>query len=149
MGFAWRSSIFEAGDTHSSGSYIWPAPEEPTAPMLEGGELRRQLDVALLSLKVQYHLTEPESETLRWRFALPDGKWQSLEEIARRIGTTPNKVRQHQAKALRKLRTNHEFLALLKSYLQFASPPLTLRPSIAWLSQEPEATPHPPGRGIR
>jgi ribosomal protein S18 acetylase RimI-like enzyme len=142
LGFARRSSLFEAGDPGVKEYYLWPAPaQEHAAPVRGDEELGRQLNVALLGLRGPDCLSEQESATLQWRFALRDGRWYSLEETARRVGTTREKARKHQANALHKLRNHPEFLALLKSYLRLASPPLRLRTSIAWLVQDPGTAP--------
>ena len=143
LGFARRSSMFEAGDPGAKECYLWPAPPEGHAAPSQGSEdLRRQLNDALLGMRAQERLSEQESVAIQWRFALLDGRWHSLEETARVVGTTREKVRQYQAKALRKVRRHPECLALLKSYLRLASPPLRLRSSIAWLMQEPETAPN-------
>jgi RNA polymerase primary sigma factor len=49
-------------------------------------------------------LTEREKEVLRLRFGLEDGHPYTLEEVGRRFGVTRERIRQIEAKALRKLR---------------------------------------------
>ena len=49
-------------------------------------------------------LTQTEAEVLRLRYLGSDGYYQSREEIGERIGKTPERIRQIEVKALRKLR---------------------------------------------
>ena len=49
-------------------------------------------------------LTEREQEVLRQRFGLDDGKPKTLEEVGRQFHVTRERIRQIEAKALRKLR---------------------------------------------
>jgi RNA polymerase primary sigma factor len=49
-------------------------------------------------------LSDREREVLEMRFGLNDGKDHTLEEVGRRFGVTRERIRQIEAKALRKLR---------------------------------------------
>ena len=49
-------------------------------------------------------LTERESRVLQLRFGLEDGRGRTLEEVGREFGVTRERIRQIEAKALRKLR---------------------------------------------
>ncbi len=71
-----------------------PNPEEATAGQL----LREQLEEML------GELTEREREVLRLRFGLEDGHAHTLEEVGKRFNVTRERIRQIEAKALRKLR---------------------------------------------
>jgi len=71
-----------------------PSPEEAAAQQL----LREQLEEML------EELTDREREVLRLRFGLEDGHPYTLEEVGRRFGVTRERIRQIEAKALRKLR---------------------------------------------
>jgi len=71
-----------------------PSPEDAAAGQL----LREQLEGMLEDL------TEREKEVLRLRFGLEDGHPYTLEEVGRRFGVTRERIRQIEAKALRKLR---------------------------------------------
>lgn len=71
-----------------------PNPEEVAASMI----LREQLEEMLADL------SEREREVLRLRFGLEDGHAHTLEDVGRRFGVTRERIRQIEAKALRKLR---------------------------------------------
>ena len=49
-------------------------------------------------------LTQREQEVLRLRFGLDDGRSRTLEEVGREFRVTRERIRQIEAKALRKLR---------------------------------------------
>ena len=71
-----------------------PAPAEAASYTL----LREQL------LEVLDTLTPREEMVLRLRFGLDDGKNRTLEEVGREFKVTRERIRQIEAKALRKLR---------------------------------------------
>ncbi|MCG8402528.1 MAG: RNA polymerase sigma factor RpoD [Firmicutes bacterium] len=60
--------------------------------------LREQLDEVLETL------TDREQKVLRLRFGLDDGRARTLEEVGQRFGVTRERIRQIEAKTLRKLR---------------------------------------------
>ncbi len=70
------------------------APAEAASFML----LKEQIE------EVLYTLNEREQRVLRLRFGLDDGKARTLEEVGREFGVTRERIRQIEAKALRKLR---------------------------------------------
>ena len=92
-----ETPIGEEEDSHL-GDFIpdddAPAPAESASHTL----LREQLDEVLSTL------TEREANVLRLRFGLEDGKARTLEEVGQRFDVTRERIRQIEAKALRKLR---------------------------------------------
>ena len=54
--------------------------------------------------KVLGTLTEREQKVLRLRFGLDDGRARTLEEVGKEFNVTRERIRQIEAKALRKLR---------------------------------------------
>ncbi|MFN3978133.1 RNA polymerase sigma factor RpoD [Sulfurihydrogenibium azorense] len=72
----------------------------PEAHMLKNA-LRMQLDEVLSTL------SEREEQVLRYRFGLEDDTEHTLEQVGKRFGVTRERIRQIEAKALRKLRHPH------------------------------------------
>ncbi len=83
-----------------------PAPSETASYTL----LREQLRTVL------HTLTPREEQVLTLRFGLKDGRPRTLEEVGRRFNITRERIRQIEAKALRKLR-HPSRSKLLKDYL--------------------------------
>lgn len=92
-----ETPIGEEEDSHL-GDFIEdqdaPAPADAASFMM----LREQLEEVLDSL------TEREQMVLRLRFGLDDGRSRTLEEVGQVFGVTRERIRQIEAKALRKLR---------------------------------------------
>ena len=92
-----ETPIGEEEDSHL-GDFIpddeAPAPAEAASHTL----LKEQLDEVLTSL------TEREAKVLRLRFGLEDGRPRTLEEVGKEFDVTRERIRQIEAKALRKLR---------------------------------------------
>ena len=92
-----ETPIGEEDDSHL-GDFIpdedAPAPAEAVAVTL----LREQL------MEVLSTLTPREAKVLRLRYGLDDGKARTLEEVGREFNVTRERIRQIEAKALRKLR---------------------------------------------
>ena len=92
-----ETPIGEEDDSHL-GDFIQdedsPAPQDAAAYTL----LREQLD------EVMQTLTPREAKVLRLRFGLDDGKARTLEEVGKEFDVTRERIRQIEAKALRKLR---------------------------------------------
>ena len=92
-----ETPIGEEEDSHL-GDFIQddnvPVPAEAAAQML----LKEQLDEVLDTL------TEREQKVLRLRFGMNDGRARTLEEVGKEFDVTRERIRQIEAKALRKLR---------------------------------------------
>ncbi len=92
-----ETPIGEEEDSHL-GDFIpddeAPAPDEAASYML----LREQL------LEVLSTLTDREAKVLKYRFGLEDGRPRTLEEVGDIFKVTRERIRQIEAKALRKLR---------------------------------------------
>ena len=92
-----ETPIGEEEDSHL-GDFIEdqdaPAPAEAASFML----LKEQLEEVLETL------TPREEKVLRLRFGLDDGRARTLEEVGQNFGVTRERIRQIEAKALRKLR---------------------------------------------
>lgn len=92
-----ETPIGEEEDSHL-GDFIEdheaPAPAEAASYML----LKEQLEEVLETL------TPREEKVLRLRFGLDDGRARTLEEVGQVFGVTRERIRQIEAKALRKLR---------------------------------------------
>jgi len=71
-----------------------PSPEEAAAGHLLHEQIEEMLEA----------LSEREREVLHFRFGLEDGRSYTLEEVGKRFGVTRERIRQIEAKALRKLR---------------------------------------------
>ena len=71
-----------------------PTPPEAAAYTLLGEQLSEVLDT----------LTDREQKVLRLRFGLDDGRARTLEEVGKEFKVTRERIRQIEAKALRKLR---------------------------------------------
>lgn len=105
-----ETPIGEEEDSHL-GDFIQdenvPVPSDAAAFML----LKEQL------LEVLGSLTEREQKVLRLRFGLDDGRARTLEEVGREFQVTRERIRQIEAKALRKLR-HPSRSRKLKDYLE-------------------------------
>ena len=92
-----ETPIGEEEDSHL-GDFIQdddsPAPHDAASYIL----LREQLE------EIMQTLTPREAKVLKLRFGLEDGKARTLEEVGREFEVTRERIRQIEAKALRKLR---------------------------------------------
>ncbi len=105
-----ETPIGEEEDSHL-GDFIQdenvPVPAEAAAFTL----LREQLSVVLETL------TERERKVLKLRFGLDDGRARTLEEVGKEFNVTRERIRQIEAKALRKLR-HPSRSRVLRDYLE-------------------------------
>ena len=92
-----ETPIGEEEDSHL-GDFIQdenvPVPAEAAARKLQKEQLDEDLDT----------LTEREQKVLRLRFGMNDGRARTLEEVGKEFDVTRERIRQIEAKALRKLR---------------------------------------------
>lgn len=92
-----ETPIGEEEDSHL-GDFIpdddAPAPAEAASLIL----LKEQLNDVLATL------TDREAKVLKLRFGLEDGRSRTLEEVGKEFDVTRERIRQIEAKALRKLR---------------------------------------------
>lgn len=105
-----ETPIGEEEDSHL-GDFIpddeIPAPADAAASAMLKEQLNEVLDT----------LTEREQKVLRLRFGLEDGRARTLEEVGKRFNVTRERIRQIEAKALRKLK-HPSRSKKLKDYLE-------------------------------
>lgn len=101
--------------THEMVSIDKPVGEEEDSPL---GDFIQDPDATSPATQVEYvllreqlqsliHLLPPREEAvIRLRFGLDDGRPQTLEEVGRQFKVTRERIRQIEAKAIRKLRQN-------------------------------------------
>ena len=92
-----ETPIGEEEDSHL-GDFIEDADARAPAEEASFTLLREQLDEVLKTL------TDREQKVLRLRFGLDDGRARTLEEVGQKFGVTRERIRQIEAKTLRKLR---------------------------------------------
>lgn len=68
--------------------------------------------------RVLSSLTERESRVIKYRFGLEDGWQRTLEEVGQKFGVTRERIRQIEAKALRKLRHPSRSKKLKEFYME-------------------------------
>ncbi len=92
-----ESPLGEDDDSHLS-DFIEDRNALPPVDAASKQLLREQIDDVLSSL------TPRERQVLRFRFGLEDGRSRTLEEVGKEFNVTRERIRQIEAKALRKLR---------------------------------------------
>ena len=92
-----ESPLGEEEDSHLS-DFIEDRNAMPPVDAASKQLLKEQIDDVLSSL------TPRERQVLRFRFGLEDGRSRTLEEVGREFNVTRERIRQIEAKALRKLR---------------------------------------------
>jgi len=106
-----ETPIGEADDSHL-GDFIPDeenmSPEDAASYQL----LREQINEVLSTL------TPREEKVIRLRFGLDDGVTKTLEEVGREFDITRERIRQIEAKALRKMKQNHSRSKKLKDYIE-------------------------------
>ncbi|MDO4619461.1 MAG: RNA polymerase sigma factor RpoD [Lachnospiraceae bacterium] len=104
-----ETPIGEEEDSHL-GDFIQDENVQVPAEAAAYTLLREQLDEVLETL------TERERQVIRLRFGLDDGRARTLEEVGREFHVTRERIRQIEAKALRKLRQPSKS-RILRDYL--------------------------------
>ena len=105
-----ESPVGEEDDSHL-GDFI---KDENTATPVDAASysiLREQIE------EVLSELTDREQEVLRMRFGLDDGRTYTLEQVGKKFNVTRERIRQIEAKAIRKLRSPNR-MRKLKDYLE-------------------------------
>ena len=92
-----QSPVGDSEDTHF-GDFIEDKAAENPSEMTAFALLKDRLGDVLTTL------TEREQEVLTLRFGLADGYSRTLEEVGRKFNVTRERIRQIEAKALRKMR---------------------------------------------
>ena len=92
-----ETPIGDEGDAHL-GDFIEDRAALSTADAAAHQLLKEQIEETL------DNLSEREKRVLQLRFGLEDGRSRTLEEVGRAFGVTRERIRQIEAKALRKLR---------------------------------------------
>jgi len=92
-----ETPIGEEADSHL-GDFIEDATALAPAEAASYQLLKEQVDDVLFTL------SDREAQVLQLRFGLEDGRARTLEEVGRDFGVTRERIRQIEAKALRKLR---------------------------------------------
>ena len=105
-----ESPMGEEEDSHL-GDFIEDRDTLPPADAASRQLLKEQIDEVLSSL------TPREQRVLQLRFGLEDGRSRTLEEVGKEFGVTRERIRQIEAKALRKLR-HPSRSRKLKDYLE-------------------------------
>jgi RNA polymerase primary sigma factor len=76
--------------------------EDPTAPVPDANVERKEVSLAIS--RVLQTLTPKEETVIRMRFGIGMRKEHTLEEVGRHLAVTRERIRQIEAKALKKLR---------------------------------------------
>ncbi len=111
-----QSPVGDSEDTHF-GDFIEDKAAENPSDMTAYSLLKDRLEDVLDTL------TEREQEVLTLRFGLADGYSRTLEEVGRKFNVTRERIRQIEAKALRKMR-HPTRLRKLQGFLEGTDSPL-------------------------
>ena len=106
-----QSPVGDSDDTHF-GDFIEDKSAENPSEMTAYSLLKDRLQDVL------HTLTEREQEVLTLRFGLADGYSRTLEEVGKKFNVTRERIRQIEAKALRKMR-HPTRIRKLEGFLEF------------------------------
>ncbi len=98
-------------DSHL-GDFVEDKSALPPAETAFNNILKEQINRVLSTL------TERESKVIKYRFGLEDGWQRTLEEVGQKFGVTRERIRQIEAKALRKLRHPSRSKKLKEFYME-------------------------------
>ena len=98
-------------DDSSIGDFVPDDKQEAPEQAVTSMHLKEQLNEVLGTL------TDREQKVLRLRYGLDDGKPRTLEEVGREFGVTRERIRQIEAKAMRKLSHSASKSKKLRDYL--------------------------------
>ncbi len=107
-----ESPVGEEEDS-SLGDFVADENAEAPGKAADRAMVAQQINQALKSL------TPREEKVIRLRFGLDDGRPRTLEEVGRDFGVTRERVRQIEAKAIRKLHSR-KCLALLNGLIEYS-----------------------------
>ncbi len=93
-----EAPVGEGDDDSTLGDFIADERQESPYETTSQQMLRENIEEVLSAL------SDREARVLRMRFGLQDNKMMTLEEVGRRFGVTRERIRQIEAKALRKLK---------------------------------------------
>ena len=117
-----QSPVGDSGDVNF-GDFIEDNAAENPSEMTSYSLLKEQLHDVLASL------TERERKVLELRFGLGDGYSRTLEEVGKQFKVTRERIRQIEAKGLRKMR-HPTRLRQLQGFLQTEEAALEQRPQL-------------------
>lgn len=129
MGFR---PVLESGEAHPQGN-AWNLWEANHTATMDAAALRQRLHADLRATLCERHSAEQEYQAMRLRFGLDDGRCRTIEETARQIGGTRDRIRKTLAYALTHLRSEEGVLQDLADYLLLISAPHRVTASIDWL----------------
>jgi RNA polymerase primary sigma factor len=115
LGLAWEPISLEAPVGEEGGTQVGDFIEDPNA--IDPGEAAIQANLASETQEALSTLTPKEALVLQMRFGIGQNEELTLEEVGHGFSVTRERVRQIEAKALRKLR-HPSRSSILKTFLE-------------------------------